>query len=238
MFPAVLDHFEPISIASLLGVIHHLWPTNCLSESIPSHRLKEVFDTVGSCILTLINTCLLSDCVPAAFKYTVVQSLLKKKNRDPSVPSNFRHISKLPFLSETLGKVGLCRLQTFLVKHDVHEKFQSCFKLCHSTETALLRVFNDCNCWFRWLHYPGALRPKAALDNVDHRILLSRLENCVGIKGAALRWFQSYLTDWRFSVQPGDYSSETAFLTCDVPQGSVLGPMIFSLYMLPLGVIF
>lgn len=60
----------------------------------------------------------------------------------------------------------------------------------------------------------------------------------MGIKGTALRWFQSYLTDRSFSVHLGDYSSETAPFTCGVPQGSVSGPILFSLYMLPLASIF
>ena len=67
MRSAVLDQFEPISISSLSKVVHHLQPTNCTSDSVPAHLPKEVFDTVSPCILSLINTCLLFGCVPAAF---------------------------------------------------------------------------------------------------------------------------------------------------------------------------
>uniref|UniRef100_A0A8C7WTF0 Reverse transcriptase domain-containing protein n=1 Tax=Oryzias sinensis TaxID=183150 RepID=A0A8C7WTF0_9TELE len=129
------------------------------------------------------------------------------------------------------------QLQDRLTKHDISERFQSGFKSCHSTETALLRVSND----LLLAVDSGAstvvilLDLTAALDTVDHRVLLSRLEQSVGVKGTALSWFRSYLGGRSFSVQLGQCSSSEAPLKHGVPQGSVLGPLLFSLYLLPLG---
>lgn len=78
----------------------------------------------------------------------------------------------------------------------------------------------------------------AAFDTVDHGILLSRLEQYVGIQGSALSWFKSFLTNRTFSVGIGGSVSSVAPLTCGVPQGSILAPSLFSLYMLSLGTIF
>lgn len=116
------------------------------------------------------------------------------------------------------------QLLAFLEEHNVLEVFQSGFKTLHSTETALLRVFNDIflatdsgDCVILVL-----LDLTAAFDTVDHEIL-------------ALEWFRSYLADQTFCVSLGDSLSSSAPLLCGVPQGSVLGPLLFSLYLLPLG---
>uniref|UniRef100_A0A8C8DKC3 Reverse transcriptase domain-containing protein n=1 Tax=Oryzias sinensis TaxID=183150 RepID=A0A8C8DKC3_9TELE len=73
---------------------------------------------------------------------------------------------------------------------------------------------------------------------MNHDILLSRLEHSVGLKGTALQWFKSYLSNRSFSVQLGPFSSTKVPLGYGVPQGSILGPILFSLYLLPLGSIF
>lgn len=110
-------------------------------------------------------------------------------------------------------------------------------KSLHSTETALLMVFND----ILDSGSPAALLLldlTAAFDVVDHDILLSQLESCAGLKGSALQWFWSHLSGRTFYVNMGHHSSKIAPLNYGAPQGSILGPALFALYMLALGSIF
>ncbi len=153
---------------------------------------------------------------------------------------NFRPISNLPFLSKILEKIVLTQLQSHLMSNNILEKFQSGFKSQHSTETALLNVVN-----YLLLEtdrgYAVALvllDLSSAFDMVDHNILISRLESCVGLEGKVLKWFQSFLTNRSFSVSIGQHSSSSHPLACGVPRGSVLAPVLFSIFMLPMGDIF
>lgn len=82
------------------------------------------------------------------------------------------------------------------------------------------------------------LNLSSAFDVVDHSILLTRLECLVGIKGSALEWFKLYLLDRSFSVAMRSYSSSVTPFHCGVPQASVLGPMLISLYIPTVGSIF
>lgn len=74
-----------------------------------------------------------------------------------------------------------------------------------------------------------------AFDTADHNLLIERLEHWVGIRGMALNWFVSYIKYRTFTVNTEAYSSAPATMSSGVPQGSILGPLLFSLYMLPLG---
>ncbi len=139
-----------------------------------------------------------------------------------------------------LEKVVLNQISLYLNSNDILDPFQSGFRTKHSTESALLRVVNyillsaDCgNCTILLL-----LDLSAAFDTVDHCILLKRLNLEVGICGTALDWFASYLPNRSFSVEIGEFSSSSVSITCGVPQGSILGPILFSLYLLPLRFIF
>ena len=122
-------------------------------------------------------------------------------------------------------------------QNNLCDKFQSGFRVNHNTKSALLKVTNDLllttdtgDCALLIL-----LELSSAFDTVDHSILLYRLEKWVGIRDTALEWFKSYLSDRTFTVILGNASSSVTALTCGVPQGSILGPLLFSIYMLPSG---
>ena len=167
----------------------------------------------------------------------MVRPLLKKNNLDSNILDNYRPVSNLPFLSKVIERVVFIQLNQFLHEHNILEKYQSGFRTNHSTETALLKIVNDlrCNKDSQKLSVLVLLDISSAFDTVDHHILLNRLRSLVGLSGTALKWFYSYLTDRKFFVSMDTCSSRTYETQCGVPQGSILGPILFNLYMLPLG---
>ena len=119
----------------------------------------------------------------------------------------------------------------------MNDVYQSAYKKCHSTETALLRVQNDllmaldgeCSVLLLMLDL------SAAFDTIDHSIMLYTLANRYGIKGNTLHWFESYTSYRRQAVVVNTKSSSWYEIPFGVPQGSVLGPILFTLYISPIG---
>ena len=233
------NQFSPVTNQSLEKTISSMKPSSCKMDPIPTKIVMEAFYSISPHILAIINTSLSTGSFPSVFKLAIIQPLLKKPSLDPSVLNNYRPISKLSFLSKVLEKIISSQLITFMTNNDIFEQFQSGFRALHSTETALIKITNDLllsiddgECAILVL-----LDLSAAFDTVNHSILLTRLEKWVGVQGTALELLRSYLTNRTFSVVSGENSSPSAPLTCGVPQGSVLGPLLFSIYMLELGYI-
>ena len=120
--------------------------------------------------------------------------------------------------------------------NNLNEPFQSAYRKFHSVESALLHVQNDVllsldkgQSLFLVL-----LDLSAAFDTIDHGKLLSTLHDCIGVADNALRWFASYLRDRSQRTVINGSRSDPSGLTC-VPQGSVLGPLLFTVYILALG---
>uniref|UniRef100_A0A8C6VZI6 Reverse transcriptase domain-containing protein n=1 Tax=Nothobranchius furzeri TaxID=105023 RepID=A0A8C6VZI6_NOTFU len=174
-----------------------------------------------------------------AFAAAYLLFCLKKTGLDSSNLANFRPISKLPFLSKVLEKIVYSQITAHMNSFSLVDVFPSKFRPLHSTESALLRVTND----ILVASDSGSpvllllLDLSAVFDCIDHDILLDRLESWVGLRGTSLQWFCSYLSNRVFKVQLGNCSSTFLPLPWAVPQGSVLGPLLFSIYILPLGFI-
>jgi hypothetical protein len=174
--------------------------------------------------------------VPDAIKLSYVTPLIKKNNLDPEVLKNYRPVANLPFLSKVLERVVAAQLTTYLESNLLQDPLQSAYRAGHSTESAVLKIKSDLD---TILDAGDAalmvlLDLSAAFDTIDHEILLTRLERDVGIKGNALEWLTSYLSNRSQSVVINDAVSKPQPLTVGVPQGSVLGPLLFLLYILPL----
>jgi hypothetical protein len=208
---------------------------SCTLDPFPTFLLKDCLDEVAPIITAIVNASITSGRVPELFKKAVVTPLLKKSSLDPDVLANYRPVSNLSFISKILEKVVSKRLDSHKTAHDLYEPFQSAYRAGHSTETAVLRVQNDIlraiddgNCVFLVL-----LDLSAAFDTVSHNIVLKRLSSRYGVKGNAIQWIESYLTSRSQTVFVSGRYSEPAVLRYGVPQGSVLGPTLFTDYSAP-----
>ena len=117
------------------------------------------------------------------------------------------------------------------------EEMQSAYRVGHSTETALLKVKTDIlnNMDQRRVTFLVLLDLSAAFDLVSFKLLLNHLHYRFGVTGTALKWIASYLTNRTQRVKIDDMESDPATLKRGVPQGSVLGPILYTLFTSPLG---
>ena len=192
---------------------------------------------IGSIIINIINFSLSEGIFPSSFKQEIVHPLLKKPSLPDDDLNNFRPISNLNFISKILEKVVASRIQSHLLSNSLSSSFQSAYRMFHSTETTLLGIHNDLILAMDRGEVTSLilLDLSAAFDTVDHSILLHRLQHWFGLHGTSRDWFSSYLTSRSQAVSIQNSTSSFSNLFCGVPQGSVLGPLLFTLYTTPLG---
>ena len=207
----------------------------CSIDPVPTSLVKSSMDQLLPIILRIVNSSLQEGVFPDSFKMAHITPILKKSDLDPECLNNYRPVSNLAFVSKVIEKVVVERLQIFLMENNLFEPMQSAYRSFHSTETAMLRVHDDIICALgsHQVVLMVLLDLSAAFDTVNHKILLNILHK-IGIGGTVLQWFSSYLTSRKQLVKCG-VLSETHDLTCGVPQGSILGPILFTLYTSSLG---
>ena len=208
-----------------------------LKQKMGNRLIKnQCFDTLLPVLCNLITESLQSGVFPSDFKTAHVCPLLKKPSLEKNSLKNYRPVSNLAFVSKLIEKAVVHQLNTHLQQNDLVAEFQSAYRGGHSTETALLRVQSDILCAVDQgkAAFLVLLDLSAAFDTIDHDRLLTFMETQLGIGGTVLKWFQSYLCTRKQSVVIDGIVSETSTLKYGVPQGSVLGPILFCIYMLPL----
>ena len=232
-----LNEFEMTTEEEVAKIIKTSACKSCSLDPIPTALLKDCLTVLLPVITMIVNLSLSSASVPEDLKTALLIPLLKKTSLDWEVLKNFRPVSNLPYISKIIEKVVADRLVNHILTCNLSDIFQSAYKKYHSTETALIRVQNDI---LQTIDQSGAvllvlLDLSAAFDTVDHHQLIEILSKRIGIKGKALQWFESYLQGRTQTVYVKRSFSINQKLNCGVPQGSVLGPILFTIYTLPLG---
>ena len=153
--------------------------------------------------------------------------------------NNYRPVSNLCFIVKILEKLVLSQVSSYLNSHNLYNTCQSAYRPGHCTETALLKVVNDLFLSLDKgnISVLALLDFSSAFDTIDNPILVHRLHTDFGFTDAVLQWFSSYQTDRTHYVSLSNHCSAFVPVHSGVLQGSVLGPMLFTMYFMPLSAI-
>ena len=199
-------------------------------DGIASFYLKSALPVVGGSLCDLFNKSLFAGKCPEDWKIVRIAPIFKNKARDDR--SNYRPISVLPFITRLFEKLIFNQFYDYLDANKSLYEHQSGFRLLHSVTTALMASTND---WYLNIDkgkYTGLIfiDLKKAFDTVDHEILLEKIK-MYGVTGMEHDWFTSYLDNRKQFCRINGSSSDMKGITCGVPQGSYLGPLLFLIYI-------
>lgn len=223
--------FENISAIELIKIINSLNNSNsCGIDSISNALLKRIAYNISDVLAYLFNLSVISGVFPSELKSAVVIPLFKKDDRLNK--QNYRPISLLPNIAKVFEKAIKSRILNFLIKNSYFSSKQFGFREGISTEDALLDFYTFLHKSLDDKMFCAALFVDItkAFDMVDHEILLKKLYN-IGFRGTIFKWLSSYLKDRSQRVKIGDSLSESIKIKFGVPQGSVLGPIFFLIYI-------
>ena len=216
--------------ATILKLLKQLNPAKSAGiDNLTGKFLKEGAPVLASPITDLVNLSISLSLFPDDCKIAKLKPLYKKEAK--TKPKNYRPISLLPLLSKIIERIIHNQTQEFLDKNNILYKYQSGFRKHYSTDTCLCYLTDKVKIGFEEGLLTGILIDlQKAFDTIDHSILLEKM-SCLGFAGKTIAWYTSYLTNRSFIVNVGKESSSPGKLSCGVPQGSILGPLLFLLYV-------
>ena len=222
--------FKPVSVKGVILAISHFQSQAKGEDGIPQSIIVKALSSIATYLTKLFNVSLMKGIFPSTWKKARIIAL--KKVSVPSSPSDFRPIALLCFMSKVLEKLAHYQVANFLSKSKILDLYQTGFRKYHSTQTALIKLTDDIR--------TGKDRKLATLllqfdfskafDNVSPSKLLRKLQS-IGFSKSSLHWFWSYLCGRSLCVASKTSSSAYCDINIGVPQGSVLGPLLFCVYM-------
>ena len=223
--------FNKITEVDVLNIIDKL-PSKASSgvDGISPILLKHIKNEICRPVTLILNQCLTNGIFPDKLKIAKVVPI--HKSDDETMFNNYRPISILPTLSKVFEKVIFIQVHEHFHVNNLYFSNQYGFRKKHSTELAVLevidRITNQLDQGITPINI--YLDLSKAFDTLDHDILVNKLQY-YGVNGSALALFRSYLTERRQYVDYNETSSSLEHISTGVPQGSILGPLLFIIYI-------
>lgn len=224
------NKFKEVSMMNLRTTVLSLKNTVGVNDNLSTRVIKDAFDVVGNRFLDVVNLSLSIGTFPERWKTSYIVPVPKIQNSNQC--TNFRPINTVPVYEKILEVVVKNQLMEYCDENSVIVGNQSGFRKNHSCESVLLNITDE---WYRamdenYIILAVFLDFKRAFETINRDLLIKKLEK-IGMGGTVLKWFQSYLHNRQQKVKYKKCMSQSIQNNFGVPQGTVLGPILFILYV-------